>query len=146
MSRTLVWMVFFFFNDTATTEIYTLSLHDALPLWQHLTSVVMSEAPITGLGYYAASRLVATEYNPFLGTAHSAFFEVLVGGGVLGVALYLMLCASMVWFAVHLLWVAREQPNTLAAAGLLVVALIMGVTSESALNPGPLGFAFWSTT
>src|SRR5215475_14659092 len=24
---------FFFFNDTATTEIYTLSLHDALPPW-----------------------------------------------------------------------------------------------------------------
>src|SRR5256885_3910451 len=29
-------MIFFFFNDTATTEIYTLSLHDALPIWtQH---------------------------------------------------------------------------------------------------------------
>src|SRR5215213_11717864 len=29
--------VFFFFNDTATTEIYTLSLHDALPIshWTH---------------------------------------------------------------------------------------------------------------
>src|SRR3712207_7234599 len=26
---------FFFFNDTATTEIYTLSLHDALPIWSH---------------------------------------------------------------------------------------------------------------
>ena len=25
-------MLFFFFNDTATTEIYTLSLHDALPI------------------------------------------------------------------------------------------------------------------
>ena len=25
--------VIFFFNDTATTEIYTLSLHDALPIW-----------------------------------------------------------------------------------------------------------------
>src|SRR5687768_18589781 len=25
--------VVFFFNDTATTEIYTLSLHDALPIW-----------------------------------------------------------------------------------------------------------------
>ena len=25
----------FFFNDTATTEIYTLSLHDALPIWRH---------------------------------------------------------------------------------------------------------------
>ena len=27
-----VWVNFFFFNDTATTEIYTLSLHDALPI------------------------------------------------------------------------------------------------------------------
>ena len=27
-------LVFFFFNDTATTEIYTLSLHDALPIYQ----------------------------------------------------------------------------------------------------------------
>src|SRR5947209_11807092 len=28
-------LFFFFFNDTATTEIYTLSLHDALPIWLH---------------------------------------------------------------------------------------------------------------
>src|SRR2546430_3952411 len=27
---------FFFFNDTATTEIYTLSLHDALPIYMRL--------------------------------------------------------------------------------------------------------------
>src|SRR5260221_14464718 len=27
--------IFFFFNDTATTEIYTLSLHDALPISLH---------------------------------------------------------------------------------------------------------------
>src|SRR2546427_5342919 len=30
-------LVFFFFNDTATTEIYTLSLHDALPISPILT-------------------------------------------------------------------------------------------------------------
>src|SRR6266513_6465411 len=29
---THVFVFFFFFNDTATTEIYTLSLHDALPI------------------------------------------------------------------------------------------------------------------
>src|SRR5947209_18128697 len=29
---------FFFFNDTATTEIYTLSLHDALPILGHAPS------------------------------------------------------------------------------------------------------------
>src|SRR5260221_6681879 len=32
MSRHTVFL-FFFFNDTATTEIYTLSLHDALPIY-----------------------------------------------------------------------------------------------------------------
>src|SRR5574344_3133396 len=29
----LSFFCFFFFNDTATTEIYTLSLHDALPIY-----------------------------------------------------------------------------------------------------------------
>ena len=28
----MIFYVVFFFNDTATTEIYTLSLHDALPI------------------------------------------------------------------------------------------------------------------
>src|SRR5215467_15721551 len=32
MRRSLHAVFFFFFNDTATTEIYTLSLHDALPI------------------------------------------------------------------------------------------------------------------
>src|SRR5258708_39567420 len=32
MSPPLAFIFFFFFNDTATTEIYTLSLHDALPI------------------------------------------------------------------------------------------------------------------
>src|SRR2546430_17172986 len=32
MSPTFSYLFFFFFNDTATTEIYTLSLHDALPI------------------------------------------------------------------------------------------------------------------
>src|SRR5215467_14906086 len=37
----LVMVVFFFFfNDTATTEIYTLSLHDALPIFGAGASVV----------------------------------------------------------------------------------------------------------
>src|SRR5438105_15075794 len=33
LSVFLLFPFFFFFNDTATTEIYTLSLHDALPIW-----------------------------------------------------------------------------------------------------------------
>src|SRR2546422_10186285 len=47
---------FFFFNDTATTEIYTLSLHDALPIWeidgQHIEAVVEVVAePAEGDGF-----------------------------------------------------------------------------------------------
>src|SRR5205823_10018700 len=38
-SHTLSYSIFFFFffNDTATTEIYTLSLHDALPIFLHVS-------------------------------------------------------------------------------------------------------------
>src|SRR5258708_5192779 len=32
-SHQIISYAVFFFNDTATTEIYTLSLHDALPIW-----------------------------------------------------------------------------------------------------------------
>src|SRR6266496_6841284 len=48
--RFLFLFYFFFFNDTATTEIYTLSLHDALPIsrWQ-------SRSP-SGSGSSARSR------------------------------------------------------------------------------------------
>src|SRR6266481_10154217 len=41
--------IFFFFNDTATTEIYTLSLHDALPIWR-------SRSRSTTCGARASSR------------------------------------------------------------------------------------------
>ena len=42
-------VLFFFFNDTATTEIYTLSLHDALPI------LVVANADIaTGMPFCTA--------------------------------------------------------------------------------------------
>src|SRR3712207_7620409 len=50
----------FFFNDTATTEIYTLSLHDALPISRDLAPVEDDERrdllllPEAGLGWHAA--------------------------------------------------------------------------------------------
>src|SRR3712207_8767715 len=36
-----VYLWFFFFNDTATTEIYTLSLHDALPIYSGSRETVL---------------------------------------------------------------------------------------------------------
>src|SRR2546430_11147087 len=37
------WIHYFFFNDTATPEIYTLSLHDALPIFPHYGFLLNNE-------------------------------------------------------------------------------------------------------
>src|SRR3712207_7304089 len=45
----MYFLFVFFFNDTATTEIYTLSLHDALPILKYLNSlckIFLIETPI----------------------------------------------------------------------------------------------------
>src|SRR5258708_28155018 len=44
----LVCLSIFFFNDTATTEIYTLSLHDALPIFAPESNTVASPSTIAG--------------------------------------------------------------------------------------------------
>ena len=43
----------FFFNDTATTEIYTLSLHDALPIYQCVIAfLALTLLPVFVAGFY----------------------------------------------------------------------------------------------
>src|SRR5271163_3357625 len=59
--------LFFFFNDTATTEIYTLSLHDALPIYR------VGEAMIeTKFGDF---RLIAYESEVDGGDSHMALIR-----------------------------------------------------------------------
>src|ERR1043166_10224196 len=53
---------FFFFNDTATTEIYTLSLHDALPI-----SVRHRTAPATGRDYAVRTNDMVASARPLRG-------------------------------------------------------------------------------
>ena len=60
----------FFFNDTATTEIYTLSLHDALPIYGTYPIVKGIDEAMTA--HYPFDKLEATE-NPkrFLSDNHA---------------------------------------------------------------------------
>src|SRR3712207_8728759 len=64
--RSPVVTFFYFFNDTATTEIYTLSLHDALPilgpLGLHLADVVVGLAQ-NGRVVSAGQAAVAVEHQ-----------------------------------------------------------------------------------
>src|SRR2546427_1419919 len=54
---------FFFFNDTATTEIYTLSLHDALPIcpWAPFLRVTSTTMIFTGYPIWGAASATPGE-------------------------------------------------------------------------------------
>src|SRR2546428_3179162 len=65
--------MFFFFNDTATTEIYTLSLHDALPIFRiagpriRLAHRDLVRAPDAGPRRRRAGESVPSQPRPFAG-------------------------------------------------------------------------------
>src|SRR3712207_9311332 len=58
-------MVFFFFNDTATTEIYTLSLHDALPIY--VVGIFLPMIPEVAVAMLACARIGAVHNVVFGG-------------------------------------------------------------------------------
>src|SRR6266487_3095640 len=68
----MILFFFFFFNDTATTEIYTLSLHDALPILP-ASLVGLLHGPLRVHGPLDARR----ELLAALGEAHIALGDVL---------------------------------------------------------------------
>src|SRR2546430_8477618 len=54
---------FFFFNDTATTEIYTLSLHDALPICLSCTRAAMKPTPSSRRSTYGSETSRSEEHT-----------------------------------------------------------------------------------
>ena len=83
-------VVFFFFNDTATTEIYTLSytlsLHDALPIWYlvelepHAVGAVAGYRHV-GIGLLAAFAVLESDILHVRCEAHrSTFVEHILAG------------------------------------------------------------------
>src|SRR2546427_12726700 len=60
-------MFFFFFNDTATTEIYTLSLHDALPISRRHACRALEDRERRFRSVPHPLRLVAVHWRRALG-------------------------------------------------------------------------------
>src|SRR5258706_6756315 len=56
----LLILCFFFFNDTATTEIYTLSLHDALPIFRLVIGTTVMSGTVTSATNVWRSRISRT--------------------------------------------------------------------------------------
>src|SRR2546426_6792486 len=61
---------FFFFNDTATTEIYTLSLHDALPICRSSATRAMSRVPWARIGRPCGSGRRSDRKSTRLNSSH----------------------------------------------------------------------------
>src|SRR5260221_9573519 len=71
MGRYLVAFFFFFFNDTATTEIYTLSLHDALPISEIFFDVDSFDDELKRLDCAALMNLFRSEEHTSELQSHS---------------------------------------------------------------------------
>src|SRR5258708_30935878 len=63
--RILLHNIFFFFNDTATTEIYTLSLHDALPISAPSCARRADSSRSPPSGHFPGSRQTARSNRRF---------------------------------------------------------------------------------
>jgi len=155
-SRLSVWLtrglvtataVFFFagglkfledFRDPDT--VWTLS--DRLGLWAYLGNLTLTDAPWTGFGYYAASRLYGPEYNPGLGTAHSMFAEALVGTGFPGAIVLTVLCVALVVHAVRLL-LSRKSRIGFVVTGMVFFVLVYGAVGAP-IDSGPVAISFWA--
>src|SRR5260370_4386648 len=88
---TLLCFIFFFFNDTATTEIYTLSLHDALPI-SRPWSIAMAVAAF----YWVNAALLRTMHH---------WFDVPFD-------LHSLLESMETQAALSILWTARSEEHT----------------------------------
>src|SRR5256886_759276 len=75
MQPTLQLSIFFFFNDTATTEIYTLSLHDALPI-SYLPNVSPEVSANSTVAPASIVRVPRTESRPCTACGDSASVHV----------------------------------------------------------------------
>jgi O-antigen ligase/polysaccharide polymerase Wzy-like membrane protein len=131
--RAVLWVI----RDDPST-LWTVS--DRVGLWAYLLVTTLNQAPWTGLGYYAASRQYAREYNPDLGTAHSVVMEVLVGGGVLSVIVFLVLIGIV---SLHMFKLVRTRhviPFGIVTV-FIVSVLILSIGGD--LGYGPVGFTFW---
>jgi O-antigen ligase len=117
------------------------NLGDRLGLWRYLTNVTMTQSPWLGLGYYSASRIYGPQYNPGLGSAHSMFFEILSGGGVLCFLLFLALCALLSMYAAYLLYKNRD-PFTFATVAMFLATIIFGSMGDE-IDSGPVAMCFW---
>jgi len=119
------------------------TLSDRVGLWSYLLDVLLKKSPWIGLGYYSASRVYGLEYNSNLGTAHSGWIEILVGGGFLSLAVFVLLMGAIIACAVRLLPRIKTDRFSFASCALLVAVLAFSSMGWGEFDFGPVALTFW---
>ena len=124
----------------ATDTIW--SLTGRTDLWVYLVQVAFARSAWTGLGYYSASRILALDFNSGMGTAHSIFVEVLLGGGLLSLIPCMVLC---IWLARQAFrFLSKNRTDLEFACGtIFLVTLAIGLLGGDFAS-GEIGITFWS--
>jgi O-Antigen ligase len=113
-----------------------------LGLWTDLWNQTLQKSPVIGLGYNSAARILSLEYASNTGTAHSAFLEVLVGGGILSFTVLALLTCVLVFYALTLL--SRKNDRlSFATSALLPMVLVMASVGWGDFDSGPVALTFW---
>src|SRR6266446_10966116 len=111
---------FFFFNDTATTEIYTLSLHDALP-----SCLNRARSSVVSPGRRPASRSARRTQLRSVSPAHPIFSAIEV------IAAH---CDACSWVCSNTIRTARSRTSGENRLGLAMTPSSQGM--EPPINPG----------
>lgn len=120
-------------------SLYTLS--DRIGLWTHYIERTLSQSPFFGFGFVSGPRILGLEYNPRLGSAHSIFFEVFVGAGLVGFLSFFLVFWKLSKAAISML-LKRHDQISFAISSLFVATAMHGVIGGE-LDSGQVGFTFW---
>jgi hypothetical protein len=124
-----------------TRELETLvDLSDRVGLWTHIISTTWAESPLLGTGFTAGTRLLGLEYNPELGAGHSIFVDVFGGAGLIGLLVFLCLCALVLTKSLR--DSLTKSPDAFTSFALLTACLSIGLVGGE-LETTPFGFVFW---
>lgn len=133
LSRVSPWVL----RESETID----TLDGRVGLWQYLGHTTLSKSPVLGLGYYAASREYGSQYEGWSGTAHSAFVEVLVGGGLASLSIMIALWVVLGLSAASVFF--RTNDALVFAVCSLLIAVFLASNVGEGIEAGPIGFTFW---
>ena len=83
------------------------------------------------------------QQNAAIGTAHNAFVELLVGGGIISFLVFLAVLAGVLIRSFALFLRRGREPEVFVSIALLSTTLCMGMVSEEMLIASPTALTFW---